>query len=210
MNVTVRGTVLPCGVPLRMIRCIISVTVLRLVQPANMTSCTGRLSLSCCRWRCFCCFLAVLSVCPQLYSVDVATGSNVQRLTTSTGTRTGGMGGKPSPCGRYLAFASDRDLSLPAGLFDLYVTPLNKHGMPKSRNGRFVEPRRLTRGVANQFSRSWSPDSKQLVFNSQVRSCTSLAGMRWLCCRRSLEQLKLVQRGAVWHAACMVQGVATG
>jgi Tol biopolymer transport system component len=99
----------------------------------------------------------------QLYSVDVATGSGIQRLTFSPGNRTGGMGGKPSSCGRYLAFASDKDSSMPAGLFDLYVVRLGPAGLPVG------SLRRLTRGAANQFSRSWSPDSKYLAFNSQVR-----------------------------------------
>ena len=100
---------------------------------------------------------------PQLYSVDVATGTNINRLTASTANRTGGMGGKPSPCGKYLAFASDRDLTMQPGLFDLYVVKLGLDGLPVG------SPRRLTWGVANQYSRSWSPDSKHLAFNSQVR-----------------------------------------
>jgi Tol biopolymer transport system component len=91
------------------------------------------------------------------------------------------MGGKPSPCGRYLAFASDRDLTMPAGLFDLYVMKLAdlKSGRTSpahaaSRGRHSHNPRRLTWGIANQFSRSWSPDSKQLVFNSQVRASEQL------------------------------------
>lgn len=93
-------------------------------------------------------------------------------MTGAAGNRTGGMGGKPSPYGKYLAFASDRDLSLPQGLFDVYVVKLGPDGLPGSKDGRFVAPKRLTRGVANQFSRSWSPDSTRLVLNSQV-------GMTW-------------------------------
>jgi Tol biopolymer transport system component len=111
-----------------------------------------------------CCLRGVL----QLYSVDVATGGDVKRLTAAAGGRTGGMGGKPSPCGKYLAFASDRDLSSPLGLFDLYVVKLDAKGVPLSKGGKFVAPERLTKGAANQFSRSWSPDSKYIVFNSQV------------------------------------------
>jgi Tol biopolymer transport system component len=95
--------------------------------------------------------------------VDVANGADVQRLTFSVGNRTGGMGGKPSPCGKYLAFASDRDTSMPYGLYDLYLVRLGSNGLPVG------VPRRLTRGIVNQFSRSWSPDSKYLAFNSQVR-----------------------------------------
>jgi Tol biopolymer transport system component len=117
----------------------------------------------------------------QLYSVDVATGSDITRLTVSTNGRTGGMGGKPSPCGKYLAFASDRDLTMPAGLFDLYVMKLPdaKGRRPSDAHAsgsgsRQPSPRRLTWGIANQFSRSWSPDSKQLVFNSQVRASECL------------------------------------
>jgi Tol biopolymer transport system component len=112
--------------------------------------------------------VAVVAAELQLYSVDALTGDNPQRLTVSADNRTGGMGGKPSPCGRYLAFASDRDLSLPQGLFDLYVLRLGPDGLPVSKNGQQVAPKRLTKGVANQFSRSWSPDSKRLVLNSQV------------------------------------------
>ena len=100
--------------------------------------------------------------------MDALTGGAPQRLTAAAGDRTGGMGGKPSPCGKFLAFASDRDLSMPLGLFDLYVVKLGPNGLPPSRNGRFVAPKRLTRRVANQFSRSWSPDSTRLVINSQV------------------------------------------
>uniref|UniRef100_A0A383VQ50 Dipeptidylpeptidase IV N-terminal domain-containing protein n=1 Tax=Tetradesmus obliquus TaxID=3088 RepID=A0A383VQ50_TETOB len=98
----------------------------------------------------------------DLYSVDVATGNDIKRLTISVGNRTGGMGGKPSPCGKFLAFASDRGASMPQGLFDLYVVRLGLDGLPAG------QPRRLTRGAADQFSRSWSPDSKYLAFNSQV------------------------------------------
>lgn len=104
----------------------------------------------------------------DLYSVDALTGGELQRLTVSADSRTGGMGGKPSPCGRYLAFASDRDLSLPQGMFDLYLMRLGLDGLPISKNGQQEAPKRLTKGVANQFSRSWSPNSKRLVLNSQV------------------------------------------
>lgn len=111
---------------------------------------------------CYCVFRML-----QLYSVDVATGNDIQRLTVSVGNRTGGMGGKPSPCGKFLAFASDRGASMPQGLFDLYVVRLGLDGLPAG------QPRRLTRGAADQFSRSWSPDSKYLAFNSQVRAMPS-------------------------------------
>lgn len=106
--------------------------------------------------------LLTVSMILQIYSVDVATGTDIKRLTTATGSRTGGMGGKPSPCGKYLAFASDRDVSMQQGLFDIYVLKLNAEGLPAGT------PTQLTWGVANQYSRSWSPDSKYLAFNSQV------------------------------------------
>lgn len=106
--------------------------------------------------RCLACMIL------QIYSVDVATGTDIKRLTTATAGRTGGMGGKPSPCGKYLAFASDRDVSMQQGLYDIYVLKLNAKGLLAGKT------RRLTWGIANQYSRSWSPDSKYLAFNSQV------------------------------------------
>lgn len=107
------------------------------------------------------------------------------------------MGGKPSPCGKYLAFASDRDLSMPLGLFDLYVVRLGHDGLPVSgsKDGQFAAPKRLTWGIANQFSRSWSPDSRQLVFNSQVSFKLNLACKHAAAIVGSMKQTRIMCSG---------------
>ncbi|KAF8055998.1 hypothetical protein HT031_006519 [Scenedesmus sp. PABB004] len=99
---------------------------------------------------------------PQLYSVDASTGGDLLRLTTTPAGRSS-MGGKPSPDGRWLVYASDADVAMPAGLYDLHVAPAGPRGELVG------PPRRLTRGAANQFSRGWAPDSKAVTFNSQAR-----------------------------------------
>ncbi|KAF8056023.1 MSL1 [Scenedesmus sp. PABB004] len=115
---------------------------------------------------------------PQLYSVDASTGGDLLRLTTTPAGRSS-MGGKPSPDGRWLAYASDADVAMPAGLYDLYVAPVGPRGELVG------PPRRLTRGAANQFSRGWAPDSKAVTFNSQVGwNATSPGAGRIMVVRR--------------------------
>lgn len=82
-------------------------------------------------------------------------GGPSTRLTFTPEGRTS-MGAKPSPDGAWLAFASDRGPRQTQGLYDLWVATADGGA-----------PRRLTRGIANQFSRAWSPDSGRIVFNSQ-------------------------------------------
>ena len=69
------------------------------------------------------------------------------------------MGGKFSPDGTQIAFANDRD----GHGYDLYVMDVNGSNLIQ-----------LTHGLHNDFSRSWSPDSSQIVFNSQDDGVGSL------------------------------------
>ena len=134
-------------------------------------ACEGRGAAACCSLGAPCCARPPSPVCPppppardtppphpQVFSVLAATGGDRVRLTTTPGSGRSSFGGKLSPDGRWLAFASDRGPGQPAGLYDLYVAAADGAG-----------PRRLTRGAANQLSRSWSPDSRQIAFNTQAR-----------------------------------------
>jgi len=72
------------------------------------------------------------------------------------------VGPKFSPNCKQLCFASTA-----GGAQDLYLVDV-------SHSYAFTNLRRLTTGVHNDFSRSWSPDSKQIVFNNQINGVGQL------------------------------------
>ena len=92
---------------------------------------------------------------PHLRIIGVD-GRNDRRLTASPSGAYEDMGPKFSPQGNLILFASDRDNE--PGHHDLYT--IRAYGS---------DLRRLTHGVNNAFSRSWSPDGRRIVFNAQVK-----------------------------------------
>lgn len=82
-------------------------------------------------------------------------GGDDRQLTVTDGTYED-AGPKFSPRGDVILFASDRNNR--RGHHDLYT--INVDGTNLTR---------LTRGANNAYSRSWSPDGRRIVFNSQVR-----------------------------------------
>jgi Tol biopolymer transport system component len=82
-------------------------------------------------------------------------GGDDRQLTVTDGTYED-AGPKFSPRGDVILFASDRNNR--RGHHDLYT--INVDGTNLTR---------LTRGADNAYSRSWSPDGRRIVFNSQVR-----------------------------------------
>jgi Tol biopolymer transport system component len=81
-------------------------------------------------------------------------GGDDEQLTFPDGTYED-AGPKFSPRGDVILFASDRNNR--RGHHDLYT--INVDG---------TNLKRLTRGANNAYSRSWSPDGRRIVFNSQV------------------------------------------
>ncbi|KAI9013582.1 hypothetical protein DFJ74DRAFT_682533 [Hyaloraphidium curvatum] len=86
----------------------------------------------------------------QLYTMR-ADGTDVRRFLTNAFDE---MGGKFSPDGSRIAFASNRS----GNGYDLHTA-----AWPSGANVT-----RLTSGLHNDFSRSWSPDSARLALNGQV------------------------------------------
>lgn len=77
------------------------------------------------------------------------------------------MGPKFSPNCKQLCFASTA-----GGAKDPYL--VNVRVNRQTNVYIFTNLRRLTQGMHNDFSRSWSPDSKQIVFNAQVNGVGQL------------------------------------
>jgi TolB protein len=89
----------------------------------------------------------------EIYSVN-RHGSKLRQLTFSDApVQT--VGPKYSPDGKLLLFASDRDETDPANQQDLWTMP--------AAGGA---PQRITQGLNNRESRSWSPDGRWIAFAS--------------------------------------------
>ena len=88
----------------------------------------------------------------RIIAVD---GSGDRELTPPTEGAYEDAGPKFSPRGDVILFASDRNNR--RGHHDLYTINLDGTNL-----------KRLTRGANNAYSRSWSPDGRRIVFNSQV------------------------------------------
>jgi len=82
-------------------------------------------------------------------------GSGDRRLTPRTHGAYEDAGPKFSPRGDVILFASDRNNA--RGHHDLYTIKVDGSNL-----------KRLTYGANNAYSRSWSPDGRRIVFNSQV------------------------------------------
>ena len=83
-------------------------------------------------------------------------GSNIRQLTFSEAS-VQYVGPKYSPNGKLLLFASDREEPDPANQQDLWTMP--------SGGGSL---RRLTNGLNNRESRSWSPDGRRIVSQTLI------------------------------------------
>jgi len=100
---------------------------------------------------------------PSYLRIIGTDGNNDRRLTPSPAGSYEDMGPKYSPSGDVILFASDR--SNARGHHDLYT--IRPDG---------TDLKRITYGVNNSFSRSWSPDGKKIVFNSQIKLSNENAG----------------------------------
>lgn len=100
----------------------------------------------------------------EIYTM-AADGSDVQQL-TFTDPPIQHVGPKYSPDGSLLLFASDADESDPANFQNLWVMPAG--GGPGKR---------ITTGLNNRESRSWSPDGKHIVTQTIVDGVGQLVVM---------------------------------
>jgi WD40 repeat protein len=89
----------------------------------------------------------------RIMSID---GSDVRQLTDTTDGTYEDTGPKFSPDGTVIVFASDKGNTREHN--DIYTINVDRSNL-----------RRLTYGANNSYSRSWSPDGRRIVFNSQVR-----------------------------------------
>lgn len=101
----------------------------------------------------------------EIYTMS-AVGTDVRQL-TFTDPPLQHVGPKYSPDGSTLLYASDADENDPSNFQDLWVMPAN------GGSGT-----RITNGLNNRESRSWSPDGSQIVTHSIVDGVGQLIVMR--------------------------------
>ena len=100
----------------------------------------------------------------EIYSVD-RNGSQLRQLTFSEAP-VQNVGPKYSPNGKLLLFASDREEPDPANQQDLWTIATD--GGP---------PQRLTQGLNNRESRSWSPDGLRIVSQTLINGVGQIVVM---------------------------------
>ncbi len=100
----------------------------------------------------------------EIYSVD-RNGSQLRQLTFSE-VLVQHVGPKYSPNGKLLLFASDREEPDPANQQDLWTIATD--GGP---------PQRLTQGLNNRESRSWSPDGLRIVSQTLINGVGQIVVM---------------------------------